>query len=103
MVEKEENIKERVDSDVVTLNFTVSNCPETIYNRFVDYCKKNAGNYYAMGLKQLLDTAEADAKSLMLYEKIIALEVRITELEGKKDEKARLKPKTMGSGGKKNE
>ena len=101
----EKNIKERVEL-ITTRNFTISACPEKVFQRFVSFCKQETNNNYAMGIKLLLDVYEKNAKELVLYEKLLDHEDRLIALEeavfGKK-EKKKIPPKTMGSGSKSSE
>jgi len=111
-----ESIKDKVKS-ISTRTFTVGSCPETIYERFTKFCDQNAKNIryykddngkmhektetiYHIGLRILLDAFEADAKSVMLFEKIQNNEQRITMLENQQ-KKQPSKIKTFG--GNKNE
>ena len=90
----EKSIKERVEL-ITTRNFTVSACPETVFQRFVNFCKRETNNNYAMGIKILLDAYETHAKELVLYEKLLELEDRVTALE-EKVFGTKQKPKTFG-------
>jgi len=98
----EKSIKERVES-ITLRKFWISDCPEEVYQRFVDFCKKETNNGYAMGIKLLLDAWEKNAIELMLYEKIIALEdwrdMHIAQHQNKKKNKI----KTLGKRNEKGE
>jgi len=78
--EESKDVKDRVES-LTTRNFYVSNCPEKVYKRFVDYAVRETGNNYAMAVKQLLDIAEGDVQQAMMYEKVIKLEEKVAMLE----------------------
>jgi len=82
MVGEEKNLKERVES-ITTRNFSITKCPEIVWKEFTDFCKLETSDSYAMGVKLLLDAHKTNAKDLMLYQKIIELEDRVTLLEGK--------------------
>jgi len=106
MKDKVENISIRT--------FTISSCPEKTYQEFIKFCEENAKNMryfqdeegklhekieiiYHVGLRLLLDAFKADAKSVMLYEKIKALEQRISLIESVGDKNESKKEiKTFG-------
>ena len=117
--EFKETIKEKVQK-ISVRTFTISSCPEATYQQFIRFCEENARNVryfqdddgklhekveiiYHVGLRLLLDGWEADAKTMMLYEKIKAMEGRLTLLEQtpQKEEPKRKEIKTFG--GNKNE
>ena len=110
-----ETIKERVEK-ISVRTFTISSCPEKTYQEFIKFCEENAKNIryfqdeegklhekneiiYHVGLRLLLDAFRADAKSVMLYEKIKALEQRIAFIESK-DNKEEQKKEVKTFGGK---
>ena len=112
-MEKEKTVKDKVE-EISVRTFTIASCPEKVYQRFLKYCKENARNVrfyqdkdgmkqkeeiiYHMGLRLLRDIAETDAKSTMLYEKLVALEGRLALIENKpkEDKPKRKKVKTFG-------
>ncbi|MEK6883030.1 MAG: hypothetical protein AABY22_25625 [Nanoarchaeota archaeon] len=99
MDEKEEqqnniDMKQRI-KEMTTRNFTVTNCPETVFERFSHYARREAGDYYAMAIKQLLDTADANVKELVLFQEVQELKDRLHIVENKEDKK---KHKTFGGG-----
>ena len=85
----EKNLREKVDN-MTTTSFNIAGCPLKTFKRFMEFCEENAkitkifhkdGKKeikeelcYSIGLKVLLDIANADAKFTMLYEKIQAVE-----------------------------
>lgn len=79
--EESKPMKDRVE-EMTTRNFWIANCPEKIYNQFVDYAKRETENSYARALKELLMIAETDAKTILLYERMLAIEDRLCKLEG---------------------
>lgn len=105
--------KQRV-KDISVRTFTICSCPESVYDRFIDFCNKNSKNIryykdksgklhkkeeviYHIGLRLLLDIADSDAKSMMLYEKIKHLRDRVDLIEKKlQSEKDNNKSKTFG-------
>ncbi len=107
------NMEEKVKA-ISVRTFTISSCPETVYQRFIKFCNDNAKNtrfykdennkvhqkdeiIYHIGLRLLLDVYEADAKSLMLFEKIKALELDVENIRLKlSDYKPKLKSRTFG-------
>lgn len=94
-------VKERVD-DMTYRVFTIKDCPEKTYKRFIAWCEANSKNQtyviYHLGLKMLLDAVETNAKDIMLLEKIQELDDRLTALEEKEVEpvKERKGPATFG-------
>lgn len=112
MKDKKRNIKDKV-GDISVRTFTICGCPESVFNRFVQFCKTNARNtkyykdnngklhvkkedVYHFGLRLLLDIAETDAKTVTLYEKIHALDQRIALVEKRLEGKKKTKRKTFG-------
>lgn len=115
--ETKKSIVDRVEDMKTSIRtFTIGSCPEKTYQRFLNYCRTNAKNtkyfqddngkpvikeelIYHVGLRLLLDIAETDAKSMVLFEKIAKLEDRLDNIEKKfinpkvEDKKA----KTMGA------
>jgi hypothetical protein len=80
------DVRKRVMS-ITTRNFTISGCPEDVFQRFSKYAKENAADGYWMAIKQLLDIAETNAKELMLFERLEELSDRMNELENKGEPK----------------
>jgi len=96
MSEKEDkNIKDKVE-DMTTRNFTISGCPEKVFQRFSSYAKEHAADGYWMAVKQLLDIVDTNAKEVMLYERLMELTDRVNALETKGTEVPKRKPKTFG-------
>lgn len=96
-------MKDKVQ-EMTTINFSITKCPLKIFKAFSDYCKKETNDNYAFGLKLLLDGMKGNAKELMLFEMCNELRNEIDlmkQVEEKVDEKKT--PKTLGSGGLKNE
>lgn len=101
----DKDLKKRV-SDITTINFNISKCPESVYNEFVQYCKLHCSDpftgspIYHMGLKMLLDLVKSDAKTEMFYRRLVELEDAMERMQQgilKQDkEKARQPIKTMG-------
>jgi len=78
--ENEETIKERVDS-ITTRTFWITNCPEKVWEEFSKYAKDETNNNYSIALKLLLGTNKSDAKSRVLYERYIQLDMRLRQAE----------------------
>lgn len=89
-----EAIRERVQ-DMVSRNFSITKCPEKVYEKFVTFCKEETNNNYSMGLKVLLDAKEANIKEVVLFEQYIELKKRVESLESGEEPD---KPKTFGKG-----
>ena len=102
----EEQIKKDVE-DLATINFSITKCPLKTFKAFTDFCKKETSDNYSFGLKILLETREANIKEVVLYEQYTELRDEVEKLKAAlaelKGETPRVLPKTMGSGGKKNE
>lgn len=100
----EKEMKERVE-DITTINFSITKCPLKIFKGFSDFCKKETSDNYAFGLKVLLESREANIKEVVLYEQYAELREEIQELREQVNElKGKKKmPRTMGSGGRKDE
>jgi hypothetical protein len=98
--------KDRID-DITTINFSITKCPLKVFKAFSNFCKQETNDNYAFGLKVLLDSREANVKELVLYEQYLKLREEfeaLKELVNKTGEpKVIDKPKTFGSGGKKDE
>ena len=109
---EEKSIQERVD-DITTTSFSIAGCPIKTHKAFMEFCEENAkitkifydkrsGQKqvkeelcYSIGLQRLLDISDADAKVQMLYDRIVQLEDKFVEMEGKSDKDKRV-IKTMG-------
>lgn len=78
--EKKDSTVDRVEA-ICTRNFTICNCPEEVFQRFTKFSKKEAADYYAMGLKILLDKAETQAKDLVLFDRLLQIEDRLNEID----------------------
>jgi len=93
MVEKEVNVE-----DISTTTFHIAGVPISVFKRFVKFVEHNSTMTkifydktglkqikkelcYSIALAQLLDIAEADAKTAMLYEKINAIDDRLKKVE----------------------
>jgi hypothetical protein len=116
------NLSNRI-KNITTRVFTIAGCPEETYQRFTNFCKLNARNVrvkknrdtgeiisqyeeliYHMGLRILLDIAEADGKNQMLFDRLSAAENNIStiseQISTKKEEPVERKS-PMGFGVKK--
>ena len=79
-VKDEKSLKEKVDM-LTTRNFSITRCPEIVWEDFVNFCKRESGDSYSMGIKLLLDSYKTNAKELMLYQRILDIEARMSMLE----------------------
>lgn len=93
-------MKDKVES-LTTINFSITKCPLKIFKEFSEYCKKETNDNYAFGLKLLLDGMKGNVKEVMLFEMVNELKEEVEQLKQKNEKKTG--PKTMGSGGLKNE
>ena len=91
----DEEIEKRV-KHMTFRDFSISQCPEDIWEKFMEFAKIEAKNSYAIALKLLLDRNEVNAISLFLYERLQVLEDRVNEWENKC---IKNKTKRMGSRG----
>jgi hypothetical protein len=96
--EKDKDIKQRV-SELTTINFSITKCPEKVFQRFTDFCRKETGNNYSFGLKLLLDGMEGNIKEALIFEQYIELKAEIEDIKASlaetKPEKKK-KDKTFG-------
>ena len=76
------NEEKNVD-ELISRNFTITQCPEDVFQRFAKFCKKETNNFYAMGLKILLDSFEDDVIHKVILEKVFELEKKVEEKESK--------------------
>jgi hypothetical protein len=108
----EKDLNERVE-DITTTTFSVAGIPIKEFRRFLEFCEMNAkitkifydrvtnkkqikeDICYAIGLSRLMDMAESDAKTELLYAKILEIQARLDAMEGNEEKK---KPKTFGGG-----
>jgi len=95
-------VKERLD-DITTINFSITKCPLNVFKAFSSFCKRETNDNYAFGLKLLLDSREANVKEVVLYEQYLELKDEIENIKKQLGNEERKKPKTMGSGGMKND
>jgi hypothetical protein len=96
------DMKDKID-DLTTINFSITKCPLKVFKGFSTFCKQETNDNYAFGLKMLLDMKEANVKEVVLYEQYLELRDEIEILKDKIGEPKKIRPKTMGSGGKKDE
>lgn len=98
--EKIKEIREKV-VNLVTRNFSITKCPEKVYERFVKFCREETNDNYSMGLKSLLDARDANIKEILLFEQYMELNERVCKLEQAKETpepEKKEKNKTFGSG-----
>ena len=111
MEDKEKSIQDKVD-EITTTTFSIAGCPIKVFKLFVKFCEENAKTTkiiynegkreireqlcYAIGLKQLVDIANADAKSQMLFDRVVKLEERMVVLEDTPPKPEKKEIKTMG-------
>lgn len=97
-----QNIVERVDAMTLIKPFVIKEIDMFTLKRLIRYCRMNSKNDWALGIKMLLDQCEGDAKSMMLYEKLVTLEenynkhLEVLHNETKKEEPKKVK--TFGGG-----
>jgi len=84
-IEQQKAVKDTLEriNKITTRDFYISKCPEDTYQRFVAFCSRETLNYYALGLKYLLDFAETNAKDAVFFQRLLAMEERIIALEEK--------------------
>lgn len=76
----EEEIKERV-VDLTTINFSITKCPEKVFKEFSEFCRRETGNNYSFGLKQLLEGMKGNIKEALIFEQYIELKAEVGELK----------------------
>ena len=93
-----------------TINFSITKCATDVYQEFIAFCRKEANDSYAFGLKLLMDSVKQNIKETVLYENLMELKDEIFQLKQEMAEKPKTeevveekKPKTMGSKKKKGE
>lgn len=98
----EENKADKL-KNMMTRNFSITKCPDKVYQAFVEFCQGETNDNYSMGLKLLLDMKNANIKEVVLYEQYMELKAdfadlkaEIAELKGKKEE-TKTGVKTFGS------
>jgi len=103
--ENDKTMKEKVEKlrQTPTINFSITKCATDVYQDFTAFCRKEANDSYAFGLKLLLEAMKQNVKETTLYENIMGVkdqldhhEQRIKALENP-PEPERKGPKTMGS------
>jgi len=82
-------IQERIDAMTYVKPFPIKEVDLLTIKRFIKFCRFSSKNDWGVGLKILLDSIDYDAKTMMLYEKISALESRIEGLESSQQEPTR--------------
>ena len=118
--QKEEDLADQVES-ITTTSFQIAGCPIKVFKRFIRFCEENstvtkvfftrtkAPNgaivsrkeikrevNYAIGLDRLLDAFEADAKTEMIYARIVELESRLGAVESRGEVEVKKGPSTFG-------
>lgn len=74
-------IKERVDAMTLIQGYCIKEIDLLTVKRFIQFCRFNTKNDWGVGLKLLLDFVESDSKTVMLYDKITAVESRVEAVE----------------------
>lgn len=88
-----EEIKDRV-LNITSRNFSITKCPEKVFQQFIEFCKEESNDNYSMGLKLLLDARRTNIKEVLLYEQYMELNDRVNQLE----ERAEKEPKEPVNG-----
>jgi hypothetical protein len=81
--EHKKPLNERVDAMTYVKPFPIKEIDLLTIKRFIKFCRFNSKNDWGIGLKILLDYVEGDAKSIMLFDKMMRIE---SEIEGVKAE-----------------
>ena len=97
MTEEIGEIKERL-KNITTINFSVTKCPQKVYEDFVDFCKQETNDNYSMGLRDLLASRKASIKEVVLFQQYMELKDEVAVLNKKVEElfQSRKGPKTFG-------
>ena len=93
--EEEENSIKRKVMDLVTINFSITKCPQEVHEVFTQFCREETNDNYSMGLKLLMERSSFN-------EQLNHIHWRLQELEesmgGESEEPPKkFKIKRMGS------
>ena len=78
--EEKKELNERVQA-LVTRNFSITKCPERVYDDFVNFCKDETNDNYSMRLKMLLEARKTNIKEVILYEQYMELKHEFEEFK----------------------
>ena len=78
-----EDKKKDIIQSMVTRNFSITKCPEIVFNKFVNFCKAETNDNYSMGLKLLLEAKEVNVKEVVLFEHYMEIKEELAELNHK--------------------
>lgn len=95
-------VKDSVDK-ILKRHFTVGECPETVYQEFVAFCKAEYANNWAAGLKILMERHKVGGLHELLAKDIQELFDRVEVLETKPEVKSEPEKKKRATFGSKND
>jgi hypothetical protein len=75
----EKKITERV-KDLTTVNFSITKCPQKVYEEFVAFCKEETNDNYSMGLRDLLNGMKSNIKEVVLYQQYMETKDELNQI-----------------------
>lgn len=66
---------------MATINFSITKCPQKVYEEFVMFCQSETNDNYSMGLKMLIELYKTNAKENHIFNKLEELESEIEQLK----------------------
>ena len=76
----EEDTKREKVISMTTRNFSITKCPERVYEDFVGFCREETNENYSMGLKLLMDARKVNIKEALLFEQYMEVKAELREL-----------------------
>ena len=91
------DLKERIESNVVNRTFSASGMPETVFKEVNAFCKEFYGDSRWVMIADLMRMAKEDIKFTMLYDELAVVKGRVAKLEEQKSEKKPSRVTTFGA------
>ena len=79
MIDENESVRDKT-LKLVTRNFSITKCPEKVFQDFSKFCKDETNDNYSFGLKMLLDFKNTNIKEVVLYEQYMEMKARVADL-----------------------
>ena len=93
-----DELKDKIESTVVTRTFHVSGMPESVFKEIDAFCKEFYGDSRWNMIADLVRASREDYKFSILYDEVYNVKQRVSNLEeAPKDERKAPKIKTFGA------
>jgi putative transposon-encoded protein len=80
-MEETNELKERLESTLITRTFNVNGMPESVWKRVDEFCKTHYGDVRWVMVKDLIEMAQLDWKYELIFEELEVLKDKVVQLE----------------------